>query len=99
MHPLREAVRAHVALQVSIRKPALNLLAYKEVGRIRMAIQEVETAVDAVVVRDGNKVHTSRLRDAIDGIWRRITVARAQKPQMTRQARIVRVQMKICTKN
>ena len=50
------------------RQPALHLLAHQEVGRVRVARQELEAAVDAVVVGACSEWDRSRVGMAADAI-------------------------------
>ena len=67
---LGHAVDTEVDLEVRARKPARHLLAHDEVRAVGMGGQELEAAVDGVVIGDRDQIHAARLGDAVDLVWR-----------------------------
>ncbi len=47
-----------------------------------MAVEKLETAVDAVVIGDRHEIHAARLRGRIHRLGLGVAIARAQEPQM-----------------
>ena len=76
-------------------KPARHLLADDHVAEIRALVQQLERAVDRIVIGEGDEVHAARLRDAVDVGRRRIAVAAAEKRHRAAHLRVARVDVKI----
>ena len=73
MHPLSHANRAEMNAQPrGIWHEARDLFADDEIGRVRMPIEELEAAVDAVVVGDAHEIHAARLGHTVDVLGRRV---------------------------
>jgi hypothetical protein len=88
-------VDAKVDLQIGVGHPAGDFLAGEEVGCVRIARQEFETAVDRIVIGDGDDVHAAALGDGVDVERVGIAVAAAQKRQRAVDARVARVDVKV----
>ncbi len=78
-----------------IRDEAGDLFADDEVRRVGMPVEELETAVDAVVIGDADEIHAARLGHAIDVVRSRVALARAQPLKVARVAGVVRVHVEI----
>ncbi len=81
--------------EIGVWKTALDLFADEEIGGIGMIVEKLEAAVDAVVIGDRHDVHAAGLRGGIDRRGLGIAVARAQKPQVSGVAGMIRVQMEV----
>ena len=96
MHRLRHADRAEMHAQAGrVGHEARDLFAGDEVGRAGMPVEELEAAVDAVVVGDADQIHPARLGDAIDVVRRGVALARAQPVEVARVAGVIRVDVEI----
>ena len=78
-----------------VRDEARDLFAGDEIGRVGVPVEELETAVDAVVVGDADEIHPARLGHAIDVVRRRVALARAQPVKVARVAGVIRVDVEI----
>ena len=95
MNPLVHAVRTNMRPQADARELAFDFFADEKIVGIRMPFQEFKTAVDAIVIRNGDDIHAARLRRAIDRFRLRIAVAGAQKVQLARITRVIGVHVQI----
>src|SRR5579872_1781841 len=82
VNPLADAVSADVQLQVNVGKATLDFLAEEKVVGVGILIEKLETAVDAVVIRDCDHVHAASLGRSVHGGGRRVAIARPEKRQM-----------------
>src|SRR5262249_54002157 len=103
MDALVDPVRSDMRFQPAGRRAApaprwetaLDLLADEEIGSIRMALQELEAAVDAVVIGDGDEIHPASFRSPINRIRSGVAVPRPQKREMARVSRMVRMHVQV----
>ena len=79
---LRHAVDAEVHFEVGAREAARHLLAHDEVRGVGMRGQQLEPAVDGVVIGDRDEIHAARLGHAVDVLRRRIAVAAPEEPHV-----------------
>ena len=76
-------------------KRAFDLFADEEVFGVRVPIQELQAAVDAVVVGDRDHVHAARSRSGVDRFRLGVAIARAEDAQVPRITRMIRVDVEI----
>ena len=85
---LAEAIDANVNLVPEFGEVGADLLAQDEVRQVAEAVQEFQSAVDGIVVRNRDQVHSAALGGAIHFEGLRIAVAAAEKAQMLRLTRM-----------
>ena len=92
---LGHAVDAEVHLDAGVGQPARHLLADDDVGSAGTRDEQLERAVDRVVIGDGDEIHAARLGDAVDVLGRRVAVAAAEKRQRAADLRVAGVDVEI----
>ena len=79
------------------REPARDLFGDEEVPDVGVPIEELEAAVDAVVIGDGDEVHAARLGDAVDVLGPRVAVAALEEPHVAALQGVARVHVQVGT--
>ena len=90
-----EAKRPQVDARSGPGDPAPDLLAHHDVGRARVAVQQFQAPVDAVVVRQRDEVHPARARRPVDRLGFGIAVAAPKRAHVRREPGMDRVHVQV----
>ncbi len=97
VHSVGDAESAKVNPQARrVGHETRDFLAGDEIGRIRMPIEELAAAIDAVVVGDAHQVHSTRFGHAMNVVGCRVALPSTQPIEMARIAGVVGVHVKVC---
>ncbi len=80
---------------VAVRNPARHFLADDHIVALRVSGEQLQRAIDRIVIGDGDEIHAARLRDAVDILRRGVAVAAAEKGQRAADAGRMGVHVKI----
>ena len=97
MQRLGHAVDGQVHLDIVIGKPARHLFAddHVDVAAIRPIVQQLERAVDGIVIGERHQIHAARLGHPVHVGRLRVAVAAAQKAHGAGDFRMTGVNVKI----
>jgi hypothetical protein len=75
MQRFRHLVRSDVYLDITIWKPARDLLADNHIIRIRTPLEQLEATIDGVVIGDADEIHPALASHAVDIDRPRVAIA------------------------
>src|SRR2546428_8683536 len=82
MLALIESPDADMDALASLGKVGLHFLADEEILEIRVLVQQVESAVDRVMIGEGDVAHSSFFGDAVDVLRRVVAVSGIGAPEI-----------------
>ena len=92
---LAQPVNADVDRVVKLGEVGADLFAGNEIGKLPTSIKNFQTAIDRIVVRDGDQVHSPPLERGVNVQRLRIAVPAAQEAEVFRPPREAAVAMQV----